>query len=337
MNDALGVMPRTMTPLAGMAQHFGIPLSKKTIQPFLDLEQDRNRANLARMFAAPVGGAFTHLAPVVPASVHGVAGAGTLPISSAIPQMMGMANPAAEAGAGILGGLGGTVMGHLAPMLAMGALGAGGAVLGTYGVGKLVNSLIKRRQRKRLAKQQAESGILGLPKFGAILDSDEEQGAEMFSDVRFVKFAAEGALGYSVPESFEQAVEKVAFTAGFFTQVMAKHAVNGDEAKVLEDLVAATKMAKDLTNRLRNRLRVKTASEGYDHSAEAIIKECFSGLKKTAAAPNAKKGLSGVVFDRSSKTASALALFGLDETTLRGLSGGKQVSGTGLGLIGLVA
>jgi len=328
-------IPNTMRPLAAMAGHFGIPLSQKSVQPFIDMEKDRNRAQVARMFAGPLGAAATHLAPVVPSSVHGIAGAGALPLSTAIPQMLGMANPAIS---GAAGGLAGTVMGHLAPVLAMGALGAGGAVLGTYGVSKLVSGLLRRRRAKQLAKQQQNwYSQLGLPKFSAILDPEKEQGAEMFSDVRFAKFAAEGALGYSAPSSLKEAIRKVAFTAGLLRSTMADHEVNEDEALVLRNLVTATKMAKDLTRELRNRLRVKLASHGYDHSLKAIATECFSGLIKSANAPKQVDGLGAAFFNEHNKAAAALDLLGVDETTFRSLTGGKQSSGFAAGVLGLLA
>jgi len=332
-----GMMPRSMNTLSSMAGRFGVPLHPSSVQPFVDMEKDRHRATMVRMFGAPFFGAASHIAPIVPEAVHGVAGAGTLPLTSAVPQMMGMANPAMDAAAGAAGGMAGTVMGHLAPVLAMSGVGLGAGVLGTYGLAKLMGSWMKRRQKKRMAQQS--QGQLGWPKFSSILDPDlEEQGVEMFSDVRFVKFAAEGALGYSVPSNFVEAIEKVAFTAGFFSQVMGNHQLNDDEAGVLSNLVEATKMAQDLTTRLRNRLKVKTASAGYDYSLEAIARECFSGLlKKTASAKNGRNGLAGVIFDPASKTAAALSLLGLDEPVLRSISGGKQTAGYAAGLIGLVA
>lgn len=322
-----------MNTLASMAGRFGVPLHPNTVKPFLDMEKDRHRAQMIRMMGAPLFGAAAHVVPVVPEAAHGIAGAGMQPLTTAVPQMLGMANPALDAAATGAGNLAGTVMGHLGPVLAMSGVGIGAGVLGTYGLAKLVNAWMKRRQQKRMAQQQ-----VGWPKFSSILESAEEQGVEMFSDVRFVKFAAEGALGYSTPSNFAEAIEKVAFTAGFLGQVMANHQMNDDEALVLSNLVEATKLAQDLTNRLRNRLRVKTASADYDYSPEAIARECFSGLfRKTASAVNARNGLAGVIFDPASKTASALSLLGLDEPVLHAISGGKQTAGYAAGLLGLVA
>jgi len=326
-------------PLHHMARSFGVPLSRQSMQPFMDMAKDQHRMQNARLFAGPLGMAATHMAPIVPESMHGVAGAGNLALSTAVPQMLGMANPAMDAGAGLASGLGSTVMGHLAPVLAMGALGAGGAVLGTYGISKMLGALAKRRARKRM--QQQPMG-LGLPKFSSILEPDqgslEEQGAAMFRDIRFVKHAAAGALGYEAPANFKEAIRKVAFTAGLLSTTMSNHAVNGDEAKVITDLVAATKMAKDLTRSLRNRLRVKTASASYDYSLEAIARECYSGQhKKTAAAANAAKGIGAHIFDNHNKAAAALEVLGVDEVTLRSLTGGKQTSGYTAGVLGLIA
>lgn len=160
----------------------------------------------------------------------------------------------------------------------------------------------------------------------------------MFSDLRFVKFATEGALGIKTPTSYSEAIKKVAFTAGLLSTIELGRDLSFDETKVVADLVAATKLAQDLTTRLRNRLRVKTASAGYDSSLRAIAVACYSGqFKKTGAAPNAAGGIAESMFDTNSKMAKAVELLGVDEVTLRALTGGKQTAGFTAGVLGLVA
>lgn len=335
-----GFLPSTARGAYQMAGHFGVPIHPSSLQPFLDLEKDRQRMMMSRMVAGPAAGAAAHLAPVVPEATHGITGAGTLPLTQALPQMAGMADPAIGAAGGAAGNLAAGAFAHWAPILAMGTLGAGAGILGAYGAGKLVNHLLKRR-RERKARRAATD--LGVPKLGSILERSrtEEgsgtQGAEMFRDLRFVKFAAEGALGYRTPENFKEAIEKVAFTAGFLTGVGSDHELNQDESLVFNNLTTATKTASELTRKLANRLRVKRASADYDHSLKAIAKECYSGLKKTASAPNRDEGLGDVMFDNGNKMAAAIETLGVDETTLRALVGGKQTAGYAAGILGLVA
>lgn len=282
---------------------------------------------MARMTAGPAGAAAAHMLPIMPESVHGIAGGGNMPLTQALPQMMGMTNP--SVGGEALTGSG--IMEHLGPLLGMGSLGAGAALLAALGAGKAYGAFRNWRQRRK-----AESSF-GLPKFGSIIERDSKRGTDMFRDIRFVKFAANGALGYEVPENFRELTEKVAFTLGFLKAATAGASVNDfspSERKVLQDLDDAVKTASMLVNRIRNLVRVKTASAGYDVSRDGIAKEAQARVRTHVPVNNS---MGRTVFDPASKVAKAMETLGVDQPTLQMLCGGKQTTGVSTGILSLFA
>jgi len=322
--------------LRAMAQQYQFPLTQQQMAPFLEMEKDRSRQMMIRMATMPAFGAAAHLAPIVPASIHGIAGAGALPITSAVPLMAGMANPivGGAAAAGI------PIMQSLAPLLAMGSLSMGAGVLGSVGAYKLYKMLSNKIRQRRAAKAQA---ALGQPKLGAILMGGSKKEQDMFENASYVKFAAAGA-GYDVPESLGGLVEKLGFTMGLLGAIYGDGSRRKPQDSVhFDNLHTATKTANALVTALKQRKHAKLASNGRtapslreiaaDCYADSVINSEFSKVASVVA----PDGLGVAVFNQDSKVARALDFLGIDQRTVQALVGQRQPTGVNLGILSLFA
>jgi len=145
------------------ANHGLSGITPDVVQPFLDIERDRNRVMTARTWAGPLGAVGMHL-PLLPASQfapEAAAGGHSMvsPAASAI-EYLGMNAPVGASA----GDYAATIAGHMGPILLMSGLGALGGVGLGMGAGKLISWLAKRRRAKRQQEQEntLRRAILGV-------------------------------------------------------------------------------------------------------------------------------------------------------------------------------
>lgn len=144
-----------------MLSRYRTGLTPDVVRPFLDIERERNRLNMVRTWAGPLGAIGMHLpilpaahaAPMAAASGHTMVS----PAASAL-EHLGMNHPVGAAA----GDYASTIAGHMGPILLMSSLGALGGVGLGVGLGGLLSWLYRRRRAKKQQENALRASILGL-------------------------------------------------------------------------------------------------------------------------------------------------------------------------------
>lgn len=271
-----------MVGLEHLRRYAGAPhITPEIARPFLDMEKDRQRQMQMRLFAGPLGAFATHAVPVVPMDGH------VQPLSTAVPQMLGMTGEAPAAGGSALH----TIFDNLGPSLAMGSLGAGGAVLASYLASKLWNRFFSRKPTLKTAEQ-------------AILNESTEPLKEPpMHNVRLLKFAAVGAHEGKVPVSLVGAVKMAAFTLGLMQESLEgrQEKLANEELSALSELDGSIKTAGAILGYLRGQTAelCKIATVEVAHIAKAAEEGALD--------------LDAVLTESRTKVASAEEMTGLSE------------------------
>lgn len=300
-------------------------ITPEVAQPFLDMERDRQSQMQARMFAGPMGAFAVHAAPVIPHEGH------MQSISQAVPQMLGMhAAPAADAAHSSLG----TIFDHLAPTLAMGSLGAGGAIAASY----LASKLWKKMFGPKLPVKTAADPIIECR-------TTKESAMQ---NVRLVKFAALGAHEGKVPTNLVGAVKMAAFSLGYLQEVLAdrKDKLAEEEVEALKDLNSAIKTASAISQYLNNQtaeickiatVEVKHIEAAASENA-ADLNTLLTSSRTKVAKENEMTGISEVIAIPQgimSKMAKSLDMLAVSPETAVYIEQGNPI-GLTCGILGLM-
>lgn len=281
-----------MVGLEQLRRYAGSPrITPEVAAPFLEMEKDRHRQMQMRLLAGPAGAFFTHAAPVIPYQGH------MQSISQAVPQMLGMhATPAADAAgsaASAAPGALGNMFEHLGPTLAMGSLGAGGAVLATYLASKLWNRFMRPKPQALKMAQEA------------ILTGETTTELPMLNNVRLLKFATVGAHEGKVPVTLVGAVKTAAYSLGLLQEVLTDRKDNlaPEELQALRELDSSIKTASAIVGYLRGQTAElsKIATVEIDHIRKAAsegaadVKNILENSRTKVAAENELTGIAEVI------------------------------------------